>query len=94
MAEDALDPIALATELLVVADRGGSVCLGRDDSLDATALQVRTDGIGIVGFVGQKRLGLLFGPVDQFVVGFAVRRFARREVEGDRSSSGITKSLL
>ena len=67
------------------------VRLGRDDGLDAAPLQIGADGIGIVGFVGQKRLGLSLGQIDQIVIGFAVRRFAGREVEGDRA--GLVASL-
>lgn len=93
MTEDALDAIALAVEAFVVADRCLSVRLWRDDSFDPTTLQIGTDGIGIVSLVGKKRLGLPFGQINQIVIGFAVRRFARREVEGDGPASGITETM-
>jgi len=91
--EDALNPVALAVEAFVVADRGSPVRLRRDDGLDATPLQIGADGIGIVGFIGKKRLGLPLRQIDQIVIGFAVRRLARREVECDRPSSGITETM-
>ena len=93
MAEGALDPIALAIEALVVADGDRPVRPRRDDCLNAPSFQIGPYGIGIIGFVGQQRLGFLLGQVDQVVIGLAVRRFSRREVEGDRSASGITETV-
>jgi hypothetical protein len=93
MSEDALDAIALAVEAFVVADCDLPVRLRWDDSFDAAPLQVGPDCIGIVRFIGQKRLGLPLGQIDQIVVGFAVCRFAWREVEGDRPAPGITETM-
>jgi len=93
MAEDALDPVALTVKLPVVTDRFLPVGFWRNDCLDAPPLQVGADSIGVVGFVGQQRFGFLFRQVDQFFVGLAVRRFAGREVEGDRPASGITETM-
>ena len=93
MSEDTLDPIAFAVEAFVVTDRGLPVRLRRDDSFDTTTLQIGPYGIGIVSFIGKKRLGLPLRQIDQIVIGFAVRRFARREVEGNRPASGITETM-
>ena len=93
MAEDTLDPVALFVELFVVADDRLAVRLGRDHGFDAASLEIGADGVCVVGFVGQKRFGLLLRQIDQFVIGLAVRRFARREVEGDRSASSITETM-
>ena len=93
VSEDALDAIALTIEAFVVADRGLPVRLRRDHGFDAAPLQIGADGIGIVSFIGQERIGLPLGQIDQIVIGFAVRRFARREVEGDGPASGITETM-
>ena len=93
MSEDALDAIAFTIEAFVVADCNLPVRLRRNDSLDAATLQIGPDGIGIVSFIGKKCLGLPLGQVDQIVIGLAVRRFARREVEGDGPASGITETM-
>ena len=93
MSEDALDAVAFAIEAFVVADRDLPVGLRRNDRFDAAPFQIGPDGIGIVGFIGQERLGLLPGQIDQIVIGFAVRRFARRKVEGDGPTPGITETM-
>lgn len=93
MAEDALDPVALLIEARVVANNCLAVRLRRNDGLDAAPFQIGADGIGVIGFIGQQRLGLLLGQIDQIVIGLAVRRFARREVEGDGAASSITETM-
>jgi hypothetical protein len=91
--EGALDPVALTVELLVVTDRFLPVRLRRNDCLDAPPLQIGPDGVGVIGLVGQQCLGFLLWQINQFFVSFAVGRFSRREMEGDRSSSGITETM-
>ena len=91
--EEPFDEIAFAIEREIAIALHFSVRLWRDDSFDPTTLQIGTDGIGIVSLVGKKRLGLPFGQINQIVIGFAVRRFARREVEGDGPASGITETM-
>lgn len=91
--EDTLDAVALAIEALVIADGLFPVRLRWDDGLDAAALEIGADSIGVVGFVGQQRLGLVLWQIDQIVIGFAVRRFAGREVEGDGATSSITETM-
>jgi hypothetical protein len=59
--EDTLDPVAFPIETFVVADHSFPVRLRRDNSFDAAPLQVGPDGIRIVRFIGQERLGFLFG---------------------------------
>lgn len=93
MAKDALDPVALAVELLVVTYRLLPVRFWRNDCLDAPPLQIGSDGVGVVSLVRQQRLGFVLWQIDQFFVGFAVRGFAGRKVEGDRPASGITETM-
>ena len=91
--EDTLDPVTLTVEFLVVVDQRFSVRLRRNDGFYAPPLQVGADCVGVVSFVGQQCLGLLLREIDQFFVSLAVVRFARREVEGNRSASGITETM-
>ncbi len=93
VSEDALDAVALAILAFVVAYDRFAVRLGRDHGLDAASLEVGADRISVVSLIGQKRFGLLLRQIDQFVIGLAVRRFARREMEGDRSASLITETM-
>ena len=89
----ARDAVALAIETFAVANRRGAVRFRRDDSLDATLLEVITDCIGIVGLVGKQCVRRLLGQLDQCVVGLAVCRFTRREIERDGTASGITETM-
>jgi hypothetical protein len=91
--DHALDAVALAVEALAIADCGRAVRFRRDDCLDAAALEIAADGIGIVGLIGKKRIRRLLRQIDQRVVGLAVRRLARREVEGNGPASGITETM-
>ena len=70
--EHALDAVALAIESLVVADRCLAVRSRRDDQFDAAPLEVVTDGVGFVAFVGEEGFRGLLGKVDQRFVGLAV----------------------
>src|SRR5215475_8529261 len=81
MAEHPLDAVALTIKPLVVADRLGAVRFRRDDSANAALREV------VAGSWRPLR------QVDQRVIAFAVCRFARCEVEGDRSPSGITETM-
>jgi hypothetical protein len=93
MADHPLDAIALAIEALVVGDRGAAVRLWRNDRLDPAVPEVVTNGIGIVGLVGDEGVRRLLRQRDQRIVALAVRRFAWREVEGDGPSSSITETV-
>ena len=93
MADHPLDPISLAIEPFVVADRQFAVQLRWDDGFDASLLEVIADCIGVVGLVGEQGIRRLLGQIDQRVVALAVRRFARREFEGDGPTSGITETM-
>jgi len=93
MANHSLDPISLAIEPLVVADRDLAVRLWRDDGFDATLLEVTADRIGVVGLVGEQGVRRALGQIDQRVVGLAVCRLAGREIEGDGAASGITETM-
>ena len=94
MAEHSLDAVALKVKPLAVADRLGAVRFRRDDGANAALFEVVADRIGIIGLVGDEGSWRPLGQLDQRVVAFAVCRFARREVEGDRSPSGITRSRV
>ena len=93
MADHPFDPISLAIEPLVVADRDFTVRLGWDDSFDATLLEVIADCIRVVSLIGEQSGRRALGKIDQRVVGLAVRRFARGEVESDGPASGITETM-
>ena len=93
MTEDALDAVTLPIELLVVADRRLTVRFGRNDRFDVAGFEIGADRIGVVGFIGEERLGAAFRQIDQALIRLAVRGFARREVEGDGSSSSITQAM-
>ena len=91
--EHPLNAVALTVEALAVADRRSAVGFRRDDGFDPALLQVGADRVGVIGLVGEESIRRLLGKIDQRVVAFAVRRFARREVEGDGSASGITETM-
>jgi hypothetical protein len=87
-----LEAVALTVKPLVVADRLGAVRSWRYDGANATLLEVVADRNGIIGLVGDEGSWRPLRQLDQRAVAFAVCRFARREVEGDRSPSGITET--
>src|SRR5262249_35159369 len=93
MTEHPLDAVALTIKPLVVAARLGAVGFGRDDGANTALLEVTADRIGIIGLVGDEGVWRALRQIDQRVVAFAVRRFAGREVEGDRAASGITETM-
>ena len=93
MPERPLDAVALTVKPLVVTDRRGAVRSWRDDDANASLLEVVADRIGIIGPVGDEGSWRPLRQLDQRVVAFAVRRFAGREVEGDRAASGITETM-
>lgn len=93
VADHPLDPVSLAIKSLAVADRNFAVRLRWDDGFDASLLEIIADCIGVVGFVGEQSIWRLLGQIDQRVVALAVRRFARREFEGDGPASGITETM-
>ena len=94
VAEPPLDAVALTIKpLVVVADRLGAVRFRRDDGANAALREVVADRIGIICLVGDEGSWRPLRQLDQRVVAFAVCRFARREVEGDRSPSGITETM-
>lgn len=93
VAEHPLDAVALAIETLAVADRCNAVGFRRDDGFDPARLQVGPDGVGVVGLISEKGIRRLLGKIDQSIVGFAVRRFAGREMERNGPASGITETM-
>ena len=93
MAEHPFDAVALAVKAFAVADRCGAVGFRRDDGFDPALFQVGSDRVSVVGLIGEKSIRCLLRKIDQRIVGFAVRRFAGREMEGDRPASGITETM-
>jgi hypothetical protein len=93
MPEHALNAVSLAVEAFAVADYRCSVGFWRNDGFDPTLLQVSADRIGDVSSISEKGGGCPFGQVDQRVIALAVGRLARRDVEGDGASSGITETM-
>ena len=81
MAEHPFHAVALAIKAFVVADRCGAVGFRRDDGFDPALFQVGSDRVSVVGLVGEKSIRCLLRKIDQRIVGFAVRRFAGREME-------------
>jgi hypothetical protein len=57
------------------------------DGLYPAGFEIGADCIGVVGLVGNKGPWRLHGQIDQRLMGRAVRRFARREVESDARAS-------
>lgn len=93
VAEHPFDAVALAVKAFAVADRCGAVGFRRDDGFDAALFQVGSDRVSVVGLIGEKSIRCLLRKIDQRIVGFAVRRFAGREMEGDGPASGITETM-
>lgn len=61
--------------------------------MDVAACKVSSDGIGIISLVGQERPWCSLWQRDQGVIGLTIRRFADRQMEGERSSSGIGQAV-
>ena len=93
MAEHPFDAVALAVKAFAVVDRCGAVGFWRDDGFDPALFQVGSDRVSVVGLIGEKSIRCLLRKIDQRIVGFAVRRFAGREMEGDGPASGITETM-
>ncbi len=93
MTDHAFDAVALPVEAFVPADRGLAVGARRDDGPDAARLEIGADGVAVIALVGEHGPGRVFGQVDQRFVGGAVRRFAAREVEGERPSPGVCETV-
>src|SRR5690606_33515045 len=91
--DHALDVVALAVDALVPADHSLAVGFRRDDVPDAVGLELRADGIGVVALVRQEIGGPHFGERDDLFERGAVCRFAGREMEGERETSGITETM-
>ena len=93
MADHALDAIAFAIDRLVPADRFDSVGFRWDCRTDAVFLEPVSNGVGVIAFVGEEIARLHVAErIDVFERG-AVGRFARREVEGERDSFGVTETV-
>ena len=87
-ADRGLDPPALLVSLLVVADLDEPVLPARDDRLDATVTQLPSQGVGVVGAVGDEALaGADLG--EQRVDAPDVAVMAGGQVDGDRSPEEV-----
>lgn len=91
--EHALDAIALFVER-----RSCSICTRRfdrpgDDCLDLPFGKVGTDGVNILAFVGEQRERCPLWQVDEVIKRFAVCCLADSQVEGERSSEGISQAV-
>ena len=93
MADHPLDAVAFTVEFFAVADRCRAIGFRRNDGFNPALLQVGSDRIGVVGLIGEKGIGRLLRKIEQRVIDFAVSCFAWREMEGDRSDSGITETM-
>lgn len=92
-AECSFDAVAQAIEFSAVADRFLAVPAPRNDRLDAACDEVVADDVAVVALVGEQGAGRRIGQRHQRVVAFAVRGFAGREVEGERSALGISDTV-
>lgn len=93
MADHALDAVAFAIKRLVPSDRLLAVGFRRDRRVNAVGLELIANGVGVVALIREQMARLYFGErVDVFERG-AVRRFAGREVEGERDASGVTETM-
>lgn len=92
-AEEAFDVVSFTIERPVMFDFDPAVRTAWDDGLDVAARKVGANGIGVVSLVGEECLGCLLRQGNQRVIGLAIGRFADRQVEGERSSSGISQTV-
>ena len=93
MTEHTLDAVALAVKAFVVTDSCDAVGFWWDDRSDPALLEIPWDRIGVAGLIGEKSVRRLLWQIDQRVVHFAVGCFSGREVERDRSTSGIIETM-
>lgn len=66
---------------------------GRDDGLDLPFGEVGTDGVGIVALVGKQSIRRALGQDDQGVIRLAVCCLSAGQVEGERSSEGVSQAV-
>jgi len=55
--------------------------------------KVGPDRVGILALVGKQRDWCALGQIDQVFIGLAVGCFTDRQVEGERSSEGISQTV-
>ena len=85
--EEPLDEVAFAIEGEIGVTRFEAVGLGRNDGHDAPLLEGVDQGVGIIGFVGQERLGLDF--IEQRPGLADIGRLPRRERQNGRVAKRI-----
>lgn len=93
LAKGALDHVAFLVENKITISWLFSVDLGRNHCPNIVVGQPCQERIGIVAFVGKQRDWRPLGQVDQVLISFAVCRFANCQVEGERSSKGISQAV-
>ena len=90
--EHAFDRVAISIEIRREAVLPDAVDLGRDIGRRALALDLVTDGVGIIAFVGVEDFGCAH-PVEKGIGGDAIRHLAARQQECDRSAKAIGQGI-
>ena len=93
LSEHALDAVALVVERAVMFDFHAAVWSTRDASLALAHGKVGADCVGVVALVGEQSIGCAFGQADQDVISSAICRLGNRQMEGERSSEGISQAV-
>jgi hypothetical protein len=93
MSEHPLDAVALPVEQPVMVDFHASVRSAGDDGSNLPGGKIGTDGVRIIAFVREQGVGCPVGQIDQGAIRLAVRSFTGGQVEGERSSEGISQSV-
>ena len=74
-------------------DRYAPIALGRDDRLDAGGGKLRTDGVGVITFVGEQRVDPVAKHPEQRAEALHVVRLARRQDEAERPTVSIAAGV-
>lgn len=85
--EEPFNEVALAIQSKVCIARFDPIGLRRNDRHDPPSLKGANQGVGIIGFISQKRLG--FDRLQQRFCLTDVRGLPRRERQGDRIAQRV-----
>ena len=85
--------VALPVEFAVIIDLHTAVGSSWNERFYVPVCKIGTDGICIISLIGQKRLRCPLRQRDQRVTGFAIRRFADCQVEGEWPSSSVSQTV-
>ena len=80
-------------EFAVIIDLHTAVGSSWNERFYVPVCKIGTDGICIISLIGQKRLRCPLRQRDQRVTGFAIRRFADCQVEGEWPSSSVSQTV-